>query len=368
MNREKEIVKTSLIGIITNIVLVGFKAFIGILASSVSIIMDAVNNLTDAMSSLITIVGTKLSGKKPTKAHPYGFGRIEYITSMLIAFIILFAGGTAVYESIVSLVEHQTPTYDKWAIIIVSVAVLVKIGLGLFFRIKGKKVSSDALKSSGTDALFDSILSLSTLVAVIVSVTANVYIEGYLGIAIGLFIIKSGIQALIESLSKIIGVRLEKEKAEEIRDLILSSHKEVKGIYDLVVNNYGPHKSIGSAHVEISDEMTAKEIHYLERQIQMEIYNAFSIIMTIGIYASNDSTDVSKGIKEFVTEEVKKYPHILQIHGFYVDEIKKSVFFDIIFDFDEKNPSEITSSIYKALKEKYEDFDFAIVVDTDFTD
>ncbi len=368
MNREKEIVKTSIIGILTNILLVGFKAFIGILAMSISIIMDAVNNLTDALSSLITIIGTKLANKKPNKAHPYGYGRIEYLTSTLIAFIILFAGATAIYESIVSLVENKTPSYDNWAIIIVSVAIVVKILLGLFFRYKAKKVSSDALKSSGTDALFDSILSLATLIAIIVSMTAHVYIEGYLGIIIGLFILKSGFEALKESLAQIIGSRLETEKANAIKNLILDNHKEVLGVYDLIVNNYGPDKSIGSAHIEVNDSITAKEIQLLEREIQTEVYINFSIIMTVGIYASNDSTEISKKIKDYLLEILKKYPHIIQMHGFYVDEVKKLVLFDIIFDFDEENQSGVISEINTTLKEKFSEFTFNIIIDTDFSD
>ncbi|MBQ9513539.1 MAG: cation transporter [Clostridia bacterium] len=368
MNREKEIVKTSIVGILVNILLVGFKAFIGFLASSVSIIMDAVNNLTDALSSLITIVGTKLANKKPTKSHPYGYGRIEYITSTLISFIILFAGITAIYESVLSWINHQTPSYDKWALIIVGVAVLVKIGLGLFFRLKAKAVDSDALKSSGTDALFDSILSLSTLIAVVISLTLKVYVETYLGILIGLFIVKSGVEALKESLSHLIGNRIEKDKSEEIRNLILSSHKEVSGVYDLVINNYGPNKSIGSVHIEIPDNFSAKDIQFLERQIQIEIYTAFSIIMTVGIYAANDSTAVSKSIKENLLLELKNYESIVQMHGFYVDEIKKVVFFDLIFDFEEKDPHMIIDNITSKMKEKFPDFFFNVVLDTDFSD
>lgn len=368
MNREKEIVKTSVIGIAVNVLLVGFKAFIGFLAMSVSIIMDAVNNLTDALSSLITIIGTKLAGKKPNKKHPFGYGRVEYLTSTLIAFIILFAGGMAIYESITSLIEGQTPTYDKWAIIIISVAIVVKIALGLFFRYKGKKVDSDALKSSGTDALFDSILSLSTLVALIISLTANVYIEGYLGILIGLFILKSGFEALKESLSQIIGDRVDKEKAFEIKSFITSNHSEVKGVYDLIINNYGPNKAIGSVHVEVDDKMTAKEIQLLERKIQTEIYSTYSIIMTIGIYASNVSSEKSKSIKTYLKEIIEKYPHVIQTHGFYVDEENKYVLFDVIFDFDETNPEDAVDSIKKELKEKFDDFEFNIIVDTDFTD
>lgn len=367
ISREKEIVKTSVVGIMTNILLVGFKAFIGFLASSVSIIMDAVNNLTDALSSLITIVGTKLANKKPTKKHPYGYGRIEYLTSTLIAFIILFAGGTAIYESIVSLVERQTPTYDKWSVIIISAAIIIKVALGFYFRKRGKKVESDALKASGTDALFDSVLSLSTLIAAIVSLTTGVNIEGYLGILIGLFILKSGFSALKESLSQIVGVRLEKEKAEEIKNTILA-HEQVKGVYDLIINNYGPNKAIGSTHIEIADDLSAKDIQILERQIQIEMYSKFSIIMTVGIYASNDSTPLSKEIKNHLTSLLEKYPHIVQMHGFYVDEINKTVVFDIIFDFDEKAQGDTVNEIRDSLKNKFADFEFNIVVDTDFTD
>ena len=167
--------------------------------------MDALNNLTDALSSIITIVGTKLSGKKPTKKHPYGYGRIEYITSSLIAFLILFAGGMAIYESIKSIIDYfqngTMPEFEIYSIIIIASAIIVKVGIGLFFRFKAKKVDSDALKASGDDALFDSILSTSTLIGLLIAKFANIYVEGYLGIIIGLFILKSGFEALKESLS-----------------------------------------------------------------------------------------------------------------------------------------------------------------------
>lgn len=368
MNREKTIIKTSFIGILVNLLLVGFKAFIGFLASSISIIMDAVNNLTDALSSLITIIGTKLSSKKPNKKHPYGYGRIEYITSMFVSFVILFAGGIAIYESIKAIIDGEKPTYDNWAIIIISVAIVVKVLLGLYFRHVGKKVSSDALKSSGTDALFDSILSISTLVALIISITTNVYIEAYLGIIIGLFIIKSGIEALKESLSQIIGERIEKEKADEIKEYIKNENPQVIGVYDLIINSYGPNKYIGSFHIEVNDDLTAKDIQLLERKIQSEMYEKYNIVTTVGIYASNNSTPLSNEIKEYTIDQIKNYNHIIQMHGFYVDEIEKYVFFDIIFDFDENNPVEKVKSLESKLKEKYNDFDFNIIIDRDYSE
>ena len=202
--REKEIIKTSFIGIIGNFFLVAFKAFVGIIAGSISIIMDAVNNFTDALSSIITIIGTKLSNKKPNKKHPYGYGRIEYITSTLIAMLILFAGCMAVYESIESIIDYfnngTMPSFEIYSIIIIASAILIKVGIGLVFKGKGKKLDSDALKASGMDALFDSILSTATLVGMFIAKYANLYVEGYLGIVIGLFIIRSGFEVLKESM------------------------------------------------------------------------------------------------------------------------------------------------------------------------
>ena len=207
MNREKKIITTSFIGIGGNILLVALKATIGLLANSISIIMDAINNLSDALSSVITIIGTKLAGKKPDKKHPYGHGRVEYLTSLVIAVIILVAGIMAIYESIMALVNHETPTYNNISLIVISIGIVIKVILGLFFKKIGKETHSDALSGSGLDALFDALLSAGTLVGALVAMFANVYIEGYIGILIGLFIIKSGIGVLMESVSNIIGQR-----------------------------------------------------------------------------------------------------------------------------------------------------------------
>ena len=204
-NRSKVIVRTSVIGILTNLGLVTLKAFVGIIAGSIAIIMDAVNNLSDALSSVITIVGTKLSQKKPDAKHPYGHGRVEYITSLIISVIILIAGVTAIVESVISIIEQKVPSFDIISLILIAVAVLVKIGLGLYFRHVGKKVNSEALKGSGIDALFDALLSLGTLVSIVVSLVLKVKIEGYIDVIIGLFIIKSGIDVLSQSLASING-------------------------------------------------------------------------------------------------------------------------------------------------------------------
>ena len=164
-NRNKVIVRTSVIGIIANVFLAGFKAVIGLTANSIAIVMDAVNNISDAASSVITIIGTKLAGREPNKKHPFGYGRIEYLSAMIISVLVLYAGVTAFVESVKKIINPEKPDYTAVSLIIVGVAVLVKVILGLFVKKTGKKVNSDSLVNSGSDALLDSVISASTLAA-----------------------------------------------------------------------------------------------------------------------------------------------------------------------------------------------------------
>lgn len=368
--REKEIIKTSIIGIIGNVILVLFKAFVGIIANSVSIIMDAINNFTDALSSIITIIGTKLSGKKPNKKHPYGYGRIEYMTSTLIAILILFAGGMAIYESIKSIIDHYQnetmPSFEIYSIIIIAAAIIVKVSIGLYFRHKGNKIDSEALKASGMDALFDSILSTATLIGVILAKFANLYVEGFLGIIIGLFILKSGFGVLAESLSSMIGNRFDKEYIKEIKKEI-NSIEGVKGSYDLILNSYGHNKSIGSVHIGVSDKLSAKEIQKIERDITMLMYTKYNTIMTIGIYAENFSDEFSKEYYSKVLDIIKKYETVLQIHGFYIDKDLMLINFDLVISFDDSNPEETINKIKEETEALDSNYKIIINYDQDFS-
>ena len=367
--REKTIIRTSLIGVGGNILLVGFKATIGFIAGSISIILDALTNLTDALSSIITMVGTKLSNKKPDKKHPFGHGRIEYITSTLIAALILFAGGLAIYESIKSIIDYFStkvlPSFTVWQLIIIGVAILAKVAIGIFYKIQGKKVNSTSLKASGTDALWDAVLSTGTLVGAIFAYTLGWYVEGYIGIVIGLFIIKSGIGVLRESFSLIIGERYDKDEIRKIKDDICAVDG-VKGAYDLIINNYG-NSNIGSVHIGVSNNLTAREIQIIEREITAIMYQKYNTIMTVGIYADNIDTELSKKIKSVLTGEIKKYPQILQLHGFFLDEEKAFCNFDLVISFDDKKPEETIDKIKDAMEKAFPNVTFLINLDNDFS-
>ncbi|MCR5528656.1 MAG: cation diffusion facilitator family transporter [Saccharofermentans sp.] len=363
MDREKTIVKTGIIGIVTNILLAAFKAFVGLLSNSIAIILDAVNNLSDALSSTITIIGTKLAGKKPDKKHPMGHGRIEYISAAIISMIVLYAGITSLIESVKKIINPVTPEYKTVTLIIVAVAVVVKIVLGTYVKKTGEKVNSDALKASGKDALFDSIISASTLVAAIVFLISGVGIEAYLGAAISVIIIKSGIDMLRETLSQILGERVNSELTNEIKKAIRTVDG-VKGAYDLLLHNYGPDRYLASVHIEVDENMTAAKIDAITREIQHKVLEEHQVIITtVGIYADNTSDDEINKMRQEVYHIVRSHDNVLQIHGFFVDKENKRMSLDYIMDFAADDLKGEYGRIYDEIKAKYPDYDLNLKLD-----
>lgn len=363
MTRQKIIVKTSIIGIAVNLILVAFKAVIGILTNSIAITLDAVNNLTDALSSIITIIGTKLAGKAPDKDHPYGYGRIEYFSSVIIAAIVLWAGITALMESWPKIFTPDVTNYTTVSLVIIAVAVAVKFVLGRYVKGVGEKINSQALVASGSDAFFDAILSLSTLIAAIISIFFHISLEGILGVIISLVIIKASIDMLKETLDSMIGARVDSELSRKIKDSICEL-PEVYGAYDLSLHNYGPEDMQGSVHVEIDDSLTALEIHNLTRQISIKIFEEFSIILTVGIYARNEKFS---NIRDDLYEIASKYEEVLEIHGFIVYEEQNLITFDIIVDFD-ADRQQVKSKILDEIKTKHPQFNYILIDDYDVSD
>lgn len=367
MTRDKKIIQTSFIGIGANILLVAAKATIGLIAHSIALITDAINNLTDSLSSAITIVGTKLAGRKPDKKHPYGHGRVEYLVSLIIGIIILTAGVMAIYESVKALIEKPVVEYSIISLVIIALAVGVKVFVGLYYLKVGKSVNSEPLKASGKDALFDVLLSLATVVGIITSLIWHINIEGYIGIVIGLFIVRTSIEVLHDGVSLIIGERASQEEIDLIKHLV-GSFPEVKGTYDLIINNYGANKTIASIHIEVDDSLTAVQIHHLTRNISAKVFAETGTILTVGIYATNEGNPEVKQIKDFTYKLIEKEEGINQIHGFYVDEEKKLITFDLIFDFKYEKPQAKIAQLITTLKEKYPEYTFYIIQDTDFSD
>lgn len=366
MDRQKQIVRVSVLGIAANLVLVAFKAVVGLVTGSIAVILDAVNNLSDALSSVITIVGTKLASRAPDKKHPYGYGRIENVTSVVIAVIVLLAGITSLRESFSKILHPESAEYTAVSLIIIGAAVLVKFFLGRYVKSAGEKYNSDSLAASGSDALFDAVISLSTFVAAVISLVWHVSIEGYLGVVISAVIVKAGIEILIDSLNAIIGYRIDSELSRELKDAV-AAYDEVLGAYDLSLHRYGPEKIIGSVHIEVDDAMTARRIHALTRRITADILQRYGVLLTVGIYASNTQGDEEQKLRADVEAIAAEHPEILQLHGFYVDPDTERVSFDIIVDFS-ADAQAVCGAIHEKLAVLYPDRSFDIVLDSDVSD
>ncbi len=368
MEREKKIIRTSVIGILANVLLAAFKAVMGIMSNSIAITLDAVNNISDAASSVITIIGTKLAGRAPDKKHPFGYGRIEYLSAMIISVIVLYAGISSLTESVKKIIHPETPDYSPVILIIVAVAVIVKIVLGRHVKSVGVKTNSESLINSGEDATLDSIISASTLAAAAIYLIWGIRLEAWLGAIISVVIIKSGIDMLRSTLSQILGERADAELAREIKETVLS-FPEVKGAYDLILHNYGPDRFVGSVHIEVPDDMSINRLDELTREITVAVYQKFDIIMAaIGIYSVNTKDVDFMKIRDQIREAAKSVEHVREIHGFYLYEDKKQIRFDLVISFNAKDRYQVYQGVVDKVKEMYPDYEIVASMDTDFSE
>ena len=319
VNRNKVIVRTSVVGIVTNVILASVKAVIGLMANSIAVVLDAVNNLSDALSSIITIVGNKLSRKLPNEKHPLGYGRIEYLTAMVIASIVIYAGITSCVESVKKIIHPEEADYSTVSLVIIAIAVVVKVVLGRYVKSQGERVNSGSLIASGSDALFDAILSLSVLASALIFIFTG--------------------QTLIRS------------------------EEGIHGAYDLVINDYGPEKKLASVHVELPDTMTVADLDSLTRKLEKKVYRETGVILTaIGVYSYNTKDDEAAKIRDMVSDKVKSHDWALQTHGFYVNIEAKEMRFDVVIKFG-VNAQEALQTIQGEIQEMFPDYSIQISPD-----
>lgn len=363
--RSTTIIKASFIGIFINILLVIFKASIGVLTNSIAILLDAVNNLSDVLSSTITIIGTKLSEKEADKEHPLGHGRIEYLSAMIVASIILYAGITALIESVKKIVSPTVAEYTNISLVIMGVSIIVKILLGTYIKKTGQKVESQSLIASGKDALFDAIISTSVLITAIIFIFYRISLEAYVGALISIVIIKSGIEILKESIDDILGKRVDKKLLKKIKKTICEDHN-ITGAYDLMLHNYGPQKYVGSVHIEVPDTLTADKIDVLEREIVDNIYEKYGVFLAgISIYSINTKNPIITEMHLNILKIATSFEGVLQFHAFYVDLNLKTIRFDIVVDFSISDKDKLHSELKNLIKKEYPDFEIYVRIDVD---
>lgn len=367
MDRSSQIIRTSWIGIIANVLLAAFKAGVGILASSVAIVMDAVNNLSDALSSVITIIGTKLSQRPADRKHPFGFGRIEYFSAIIIAVIVLTAGITSLIESIKKIIEPTTPSYSTVTLIVIIVAIVVKLVLGQYVKKQGEKLKSDALIASGADALFDAVITLATLVSAGVMLLWNVSLDGILGALISLVIIKAGIEMLASPVNELLGAKISPELLSQIKREV-AAFDGVKGVFDIILHNYGPDVQIGSLHINVLDTMNAHQIHGLTRRITEEMFDRHGIIMTVGVYAVATGENQRAQLQQTVMQAIAAHEHVVQVHGFYFFEDENRVSVDVVPDLSIYDDGAFIKELIATVQPLVPEHKVSVVIDHNYSE
>jgi len=287
---------------------------------------------------------------------------------MVIVAIVLYAGITSLVESVRKIVYPEVAEYSLVTLIIVGAAVIVKIVLGRYVSAKGRAVDSGSLVASGKDALFDAAISTSVLAAALIYIGTGVSLEAYVGVLISIVIVKAGIDMLRETLDDILGHRPDPELSRGIKHTV-SADPDVLGVFDLLLDSYGPDLTIGAVHVEVPDTMTAAQIDAMTRRVQAAVFEEHHIVLaTVGIYSRNTTDDEVSAMYDAVRHVVMGHGGVLQMHGFYVDTEQKTASFDLVIDFLVTKREELHAHIQDEVQKLYPDYTFSIALDRDLSD
>ena len=322
-------------GIFLNICLFVGKLIAGLLSNSIAIIADAVNNLSDAASSAITLIGFKISEQKPDKDHPYGHGRVEYISGLLISIAIVFMGFELIKSSIEKIIHPQEMACDMITVAILVASILVKIYMFSYNRSIGKKIESVVMSATATDSLSDTIATFVVLLSTLIYQFTGLNIDAYCGVLVGLFILYSGCNAAKETISPLLGQPPKPEFVDQIKDLVMS-HEEILGIHDMIVHDYGPGRIMASLHAEVDSKGNIMEIHDLIDRIENEIQeqcNCQAVIHMDPILVNDPYTDE---LKEKVRKMIDELDPNIHFHDFRVVKgpTHTNIIFDILLPFD----------------------------------
>lgn len=356
---------SGVVGIISNLILCTLKMLAGIFSGSVSIIADGINNLSDAGSSIITLIGFKLSSKPADEDHPYGHERIEYLTGVIISFIILFIGISLLTSSFDKIINPEEMEVSSIVFIILGISILIKCWLAIFFRYNGKAISSDTLLATSQDCLNDCISTTAVIIGMVVYIFTDFPIDGYIGLFVSIFILISGIKMLKETMNPLIGEKISPELEHKIADKVLS-YEGILGVHDLVVHTYGPNRIFATIHAEVSSTRDILESHDIIDNIELDFRNELDIDLVIHMDPIDITNPETLRLRKLVEEVVTTYDQNLSIHDFRVvhGQTHTNVLFDINMPISYSiAPKELRKIITDRIKEQDEKLNAVIQID-----
>lgn len=363
-NTENEIVRrrygffAGIVGIVTNFILVLLKALIGFLSMSISIIADALNNFSDAISNLVTIIAFKLSGKEPDEKHPFGHERIEYIGGLIVSFLILLLGFNFLISSVERIFKPELTKVTEFTVIILIISIIIKLWQMLFYRYVHKKINSPVIEGAKQDSRNDVLITLTVLISSLVALIFNVDIDGYIATFVSIIIIVSGIKIFLQSSSPLIGLLPDKEVVDKMLEILLED-KKVRGYHDLMIHSYGPNKYYASIHLEFDYKEDILETHELIDKLEKDVFQLLNIELVVHldpiIFDDNEINELNSIVKNILKEidESLSFHDLRIVRGLKNTNVLFDIEIPILLKISKDNIKEILEQKLKEYNEKY---------------
>ena len=357
--------RTAILGIVVNVLIAGVKIAAGLLASSVAIVSEGVNNAADALTSVLTMVGTRLAGRHPDAKHPFGYGRIEYLTGLVVAVVIIVSGVQMLIESVKLIFRPEELSISYVSLAIVAVSAVVKFFLGLYTIARGRVAQSDALVGVGLECRGDSYISIITIGVAVVFLLTGVSLDAYAGVVMSAIILKAGVEVLLKIVSELIGRPGEKELATKIYQLVRAT-PGVVGAADMMLHNYGPNAWSGSVNVEIDHAKSVGEVYAMLHELQLGIMHEEHVTMVFGVYAVDDDHVESRRIRRTILEYVKAHEHVKSFHAVYLEPGTNRLYCDLVVDYELADWGVLRADFLDYMKAKVPGRDVVLTVETEF--
>lgn len=366
--RTKYGVLGSSVSILINILLSLFKYIVGVTTASVAITADAINNLSDAASGIITLFSFKMAGRKPDKEHPFGHGRIEYVAALVVGFLVELMGYELIKSSVQKIINPEAVVFSYGAVAVLVFSIFGKIWMGFFNKKLGSAINSPAMIAVASDSLSDTAATFISLIALIIAKFTDLPLDGYMGVAVSLFILKSGFEILKESIGIILGAPPSKELVDELVKTI-TSFDGILGIHDLVIHSYGETRIFGTVHIEFSAEDDFLEAHETADTIERVVKDNFGIELVVHLDPLITNDVRINALCDMVKSELKQIDGILSIHDFRVVDgpTKTNLIFDVVIPHDSKfSENEITEQLQERIKAIDKRYALVIMYDNDY--
>ena len=364
-SREGVILTTCGLCAIVNILCSVLKIIIGLAVSSIAVVSEGLNNAADAASSLLTIVGTKLAGKHPTEKHPFGYGRVEYLTSLIIAGVILYTG----IESFTGAVDGILHLYEMELSFLITgfiaVSAIIKMFLGTYMIREGKRIDSGSLVAVGKECRADCVVSVMTILATLVYLLFDLSLDAYAALITSLFIIKAGAEVLKDTVSELLGRPGDKALAQELYRVI-REEPMVLNAADMMLHNYGPDAYSGSVNIEIDCSKTVEEVYSNIHALQLRIMHEYHVTMVFGIYAVNNDRETLKELRGYIARFVREQEHVRSYHALYIDPKTNDIYCDLVVDYSLRDWDALEEEFRAYMRERYPQNRVEVVIETEY--